>query len=63
MMAGSKKDAVTAFFEDMKRCGLNDPLLVIVFRALSRRSKFAFRARSARLHYLFTTMGNIAGSE
>ena len=30
MMAGSKEDAetVTAFFEDMKRCGLNDPLLV-----------------------------------
>ncbi len=30
MMAGSKEDAetVTAFFEDMKRRGLNDPLLV-----------------------------------
>jgi hypothetical protein len=30
MMAGSKEDAemVTAFFEDMKRCRLNDPLLV-----------------------------------
>ena len=30
MMTGSKEDAetVTAFFEDMKRRGLNDPLLV-----------------------------------
>jgi hypothetical protein len=30
MMAGSKEDAetVTAFFEDMKRRGLSDPLLV-----------------------------------
>jgi hypothetical protein len=30
LMAGSKEDAetVTAFFEDMKRRGLNDPLLV-----------------------------------
>jgi transposase-like protein len=30
MMAGSKEDAetVTAFFQDMKRRGLNDPLLV-----------------------------------
>jgi hypothetical protein len=30
MMTGSKADAetVTAFFEDMKRPGLNDPLLV-----------------------------------
>jgi hypothetical protein len=30
MMAGSKEDAetVTAFFKDMKRRGLNDPLLV-----------------------------------
>lgn len=30
LMAGSKEDAetVSAFFEDMKRRGLNDPLLV-----------------------------------
>jgi putative transposase len=51
MMAGSKEDAetVTAFFEDMKRRGLNDPLLVtsMVLPASSRRSRFAFRARPA----------------
>jgi len=51
MMAGSKEDAetVTAFFEDMKRRGLNDPLLVTSdgVRASSRRSKFVFRVLAA----------------
>jgi len=28
LRAGSKDETVTAFFEDMKRRGLNDPLLV-----------------------------------
>ena len=51
LMAGSKEDAetVTAFFEDMKRRGLVDPLLVTSdgAPASSRRSRFAFRALPA----------------
>ena len=49
LMAGSKEDTetVTAFFEDMKRRGLNDPLLVTSdgLPASSRRLRFAFRGR------------------
>src|SRR4029077_7301922 len=51
MMAGSKEDAetVTAFFEDMKRRGLNDPLIACATwrsncrRTSGRSSRFARR--------------------
>jgi Transposase, Mutator family len=53
MMAGSKEDTetVTAFFEDMKRRGLNDPLLVTSDGApgiIKARSRLAFHARRGR---------------
>jgi hypothetical protein len=48
-MAGPKEDAetVTAFFEDMKRRGLNEPLLVTRTGrpASSTRLRFVFRGR------------------
>ncbi len=51
LMAGSKEDAetVTAFFEDMKGRGLNDPLLVTSDGAagIIRRSRFVFRVPPA----------------
>jgi len=61
LMAGSKEDAetVTAFFEDMKRRGLNDPQLVtsdgapgiikaieVCFQRASRQRCLAHRMRS-----------------
>ena len=61
LMAGSKEDAetVTAFFEDMKRRGLNDPLLVtsdgapgiikvieVCFPRASRQRCLAYRMRN-----------------
>ena len=51
MMAGSKEDAetVTAFFEDMKRRGLKDPLLVTSDGApgIIKAIEIAFHARPA----------------
>ena len=63
MMAGSKEDAetVTAFFEDMKRRGLNDPLLVTSDGALGiiKAIEVCF-PRAARRRCLAHRMRNLA---
>lgn len=63
MMAGSKEDAetVTAFFEDMKRRGLNDPLLVISDGApgIIKAIEVCF-PRAARQRCLAHRMRNLA---
>src|SRR6187200_1072922 len=63
MMAGSKEDAetVTAFFEDMKRRGLNDPLLVTSDGAagIIKAIEICF-PRAARQRCLAHRMRNLA---
>lgn len=63
MMAGSKEDAetVTAFFEDMKRRGLNDPLLVTSDGApgIVKAIEICF-PRAARQRCLAHRMRNLA---
>jgi len=63
MMAGSKEDAetVTAFFEDMKRRGLRDPLLVISDGApgIIKAIEICF-PRAARQRCLAHRMRNLA---
>jgi transposase-like protein len=63
MMAGSKEDAetVTAFFEDMKRRGLTDPLLVISDGApgIIKAIEICF-PRAARQRCLAHRMRNLA---
>jgi transposase-like protein len=63
MMAGSKEDAetVTAFFEDMKRRGLSDPLLVISDGApgIIKAIEICF-PRAARQRCLAHRMRNLA---
>jgi putative transposase len=63
MMAGSKEDAetVTAFFQDMKRRGLNDPLLVTSDGAagLIKAIEICF-PRAARQRCLAHRMCNLA---
>ena len=63
MMAGSKEDTetVTAFFEDMKRRGLNDPLLVTSDGApgIIKAIETCF-PRAARQRYLAHRMRNLA---
>src|SRR6516162_9496194 len=64
MMAGSKEDAetVTAFFEDMKRRGLNDPLLVTSDGApgIIKAIEVCF-PHAARQRCLAHRMRNLAG--
>ena len=63
MMAGSKEDAetVTAFFEDMMRRGLNDPLLVTSDGApgIIKAIEICF-PRAARQRCLAHRMRNLA---
>ena len=63
MMAGSKEDAetVTAFFEDMKRRGLNDPLLVTLDGApgIIKAIEVCF-PRAVRQRWLAHRMRNLA---
>jgi transposase-like protein len=65
MMAGSKEDAetVTAFFEDMKRRGLNDPLLVTSDGApgIIKAIEVCF-PRAARQRCLAHRMRNLAAN-
>ena len=65
LMAGSKEDAetVTAFFEDMKRRGLNDPLLVTSDRApgIIKAIEVCF-PRASRQRCLAHRMRNTAAS-
>ncbi len=63
LMAGSKEDTetVTAFFEDMKRRGLNDPLLVTSDGApgIIKAIEICF-PRAARQRCLAHRMRNLA---